>query len=362
MTFVYLFGLSISLFLFLLLVMKWNKSSADRILTAWIGFMTLHISLFLADYFRFSYQYPHLLGLMLPLPILHGAFLYWYTAKTIGKRISTANVMLHLVPFVLLVALAVPFYSMSAPAKLEVFLNKGKGFEWYQLIQSGLFVVFGLGYSIASIITIRKHRKNLLNVVSNLEKGRLLWLESIAYGFIVIWLIVFPADDAIIFLAVSIFVLFIGVFGVNRTPVFFSVESKPEKYQKTGLSDTEGQTLSNSLQVYMETNKPYRNPDLTLDELASMVKISPNQLSQVINGHSGRTFYHYVNSFRIREFIELSAQPDSRKFTFLGLAYECGFQSKTTFNKYFKLETGRTPSEYFTSADPYNSQALSPAS
>lgn len=361
MTLVFLFGLSISFFLFLLLVIKRNKTSSDRVLTVWLAFMTLHIGLFLADYFRIVYQYPHLLGLLLPLPVLHGAFLYWYTAQTTGEKVSTGGFMLHLLPFFLLVALAVPFYAMPASEKREIFMNNGRGFEWYGLVQVTLFIVFGLGYSIASVIAIRRHRKRLLNVVSNLEKGKLLWLEGIAYGFALIWLIVIPANDVIIFSGVSILVLFIGVYGINRTSVFLPVPQSV-KYQKTGLNDDNAEKLSSSLQVFMETSKPYKNPDLTLDDLATLMKISANQLSQVINAQVGRTFYHYVNSYRIKEFIELSAQPDSKKFTFLGLAYECGFQSKTTFNKYFKLETGQTPSEYFTSSDPYNSPTLSPAS
>lgn len=361
MTIFFLFGLSISFFLFLLLLVKRNKNSSDRVLVAWLGFMTLHISLFLAEHYKVSYDYPHLLGVLLPLPILHGAFLYWYTAKSTGKKVSAGSIMLHLLPFVLLVALAVPFYAMPASEKIEVFRNAGKGFEWYSWIQLVLFVVFGLGYSIASVILIRKHRKNLLNVVSNLEKGKLVWLEGIAYGFAILWLLVYPLNDALIFCFVAFLVLFIGMFGINRTHVFISVASNV-KYQKTGLKEDNAEALSGSLKTFMEINKPYKNPNLTLDELAAMMSITANQLSQVINAQVGQTFYHYVNSYRVKEFLELAAQPESKKFTFLGLAHECGFQSKTTFNKYFKLETGRTPSEYFTSADPYNSPTLSPAS
>ena len=97
----------------------------------------------------------------------------------------------------------------------------------------------------------------------------------------------------------------------------------------------------------MANNKPYKNPDLTLDELATLMAVNPNQLSQVINSRTGKSFYHYINSYRIKEFLALASLPESNKFTYLGLASDCGFQSKTTFNKYFKLETGKTPSEYF---------------
>jgi AraC-like DNA-binding protein len=53
-----------------------------------------------------------------------------------------------------------------------------------------------------------------------------------------------------------------------------------------------------------------------------------------------------VNSYRIEAFKELVAQPENKKLTLLGLAFECGFNSKSTFNDVFKKSTGKTPSQY----------------
>ncbi len=244
---------------------------------------------------------------------------------------------------------------LPASEKLYVFRNAGKGFEWYSLIQNALFVIVGLSYSIASVVRLKKYRKKVLNTFSNTEKGTLLWLEYISYGFAIVWLVAYPTPDQYLFTGVAFFVLFIGAFGINRTDVFIpsiqkeDSETTPAKYQKSGLNSSDTVKLSDQLRSFMEKNKPYKNANLTLDELAEMMQINSNQLSQVINGQEGRTFYHYVNSFRIREFLVASATADSRKFTYAGLANECGFQSKTTFNKYFKMETGKTPSDYFQS-------------
>ncbi len=333
--------------------MKKNKSGSDYVLTTWIAYMTAHIGLFIADYSEITYRYPHLLGVILPLPILHGFFLYWYTSRATGKHLSYKDVLLHLIPFFLLVTLAVPFYILPASEKLEVFNNKGKGFEWYQLIQITLFVVFGLGYSIASIARIRTYRRNLLNTFSNTERGRLIWLECIAYGFAAIWLVAYPIDDKFIFMGLSLFVLFIGAFGIRQTDLFTSVVEPVvnQKYQKSGLTDDDASKLSETLKTFMEINKPYKDPNLTLDDLAGLLNVNSNKLSQVINVQEGRTFYHYINGYRIKEFLAMALEPDSRKLTYAGLASECGFQSKTTFNKYFKMETGKTPSEYFQSIE-----------
>lgn len=365
MTLFFFFGLSIAIFLFLLILVKRNKNNADYILAIWMGYMAFHLTFFLLDYSRVTYAHPHLLGILLPLPILHGFFLYSYTFQTTTNRFFSAKVLsVHLLPFLLLVILAVPFYSLPAAAKLQVFQNQGRGFEWYSAIQMGLFVIVGLTYSIVSIQAIKRHRRQMLNLFSNNDRKKLVWLEYMSLGLGGIWVLAFFFNDTVIFSGVVLFILFIGVFGITQTPVFFTTteeerlpdaskttgDQAQEKYQKNGLTSEEAARLSDLLETYMQQHKPYKNPDLTLDELAAMLKVNPNQLSQVINSRSGKTFYHYINNYRIKEFLAIAALPESRKFTYLGLAYDCGFQSKTTFNKYFKNVTGKTPSEYLASA------------
>ncbi|PLX12240.1 MAG: hypothetical protein C0597_13735 [Marinilabiliales bacterium] len=54
-----------------------------------------------------------------------------------------------------------------------------------------------------------------------------------------------------------------------------------------------------------------------------------------------------MNQYRIEEFKRLASSPKNHQFTLLSLAYECGFNSKSSFNRYFKKSTGVTPSQYF---------------
>ncbi|HEY4653382.1 MAG TPA: hypothetical protein VIH22_02650, partial [Cyclobacteriaceae bacterium] len=154
---IYLFGLSVALFLFVLILLKKNKTRPDYILLTWIGVIAFHLFLFLIHYNGVVYRYPHLLGVSLPLPILHGVFLYWYAVELINKdpvRVKVA--LLHLIPFLFLAILAVPFYRLPASEKIEVFQNEGRGFEWYSKIQMVAFLVAGFAYSIAAIVQIRK--------------------------------------------------------------------------------------------------------------------------------------------------------------------------------------------------------------
>ncbi len=359
----YTIGLTITCFLFLLLSLKKEKRKADFILITWLGVLALHLFLSYIPYTAIAYQYPHTLGLALSLPLLHGLFLYAYASELTGSSILEGRTLFfHLLPFLLLTLLAIPFYSLPASKKIDVFSHEGQGFEWYTMIQLPFICISGLAYSIASLLKIKKYRKNLFNYFSNTEKKKLEWIEYSAIGLAAIWLIAAFYNDPIIFAAVTLFILFIGVFGINQATIFYSHSAivpvlindnypatlpEPEKYARTGLEKEEAENLMARLETLMQAKKPFVNSELTLKELADMLHCSANHLSQVINSRYGKTFYHYINSYRIKEFLEKTSLPENKKYTFLSLAYDCGFNSKTTFNKYFKLETGKTPSEYF---------------
>jgi len=354
---VYIIGLTIACFLILLLFYKKDKQAADYLLVAWLVTMILHLGLSYMQYTGAAYLYPHLLGLTFPLPLLHGLFLYAYASEQTGTPVlKSKTFFLHLLPFVFLVVLGVPFYSLPAYRKTEIFQNQGQGFEWYTLTQLILISLSGLAYTAATLLKIRKYRKNLLNYFSNTKKKKLEWIAWSAIGLAAIWIMAVLFNDPVIFAGVALFILFIGVSGIQQAPVFYSdipfeqatgLLPEVEKYARTGLENEEIRSLMSRLETLMQEEKPYTNGELTLKELASMLHCSPNHLSQAINAGYGKTFYHYINGYRIREFLEKTTLPENRKYTFLALAYDSGFNSKTTFNKYFKLETGKTPSEYF---------------
>jgi len=98
------------------------------------------------------------------------------------------------------------------------------------------------------------------------------------------------------------------------------------------------------LENIMEEEKIYLKSGLSLDELSLRTGISKHHFSQLFNVHLGMTFYQYIAEYRIREAISRIESDDN--ITMESLAFECGFNSKTSFNKYFKKITDMTPSEY----------------
>ncbi|RMG73597.1 MAG: AraC family transcriptional regulator [Bacteroidetes bacterium] len=104
------------------------------------------------------------------------------------------------------------------------------------------------------------------------------------------------------------------------------------------------------LTQYMERERPYLDPGLTLAGLAQRVGMPAPELSARINGDLGQNFNDFVNQYRVEAFQRKARQPDKQALTFLAIALDCGFNSKATFNRAFHKHTGMSPREWLTQA------------
>jgi AraC-like DNA-binding protein len=96
----------------------------------------------------------------------------------------------------------------------------------------------------------------------------------------------------------------------------------------------------------MAEQKPYRDPGLTLSDLADLMQMTERTLSRLLNSGMQKNFYEYLNSFRVEEIKQLLLDENKQHLTIDGLASEAGFSSKTVFYRTFKTETGQTPSAF----------------
>ena len=96
----------------------------------------------------------------------------------------------------------------------------------------------------------------------------------------------------------------------------------------------------------MKEKKPYLDQELNLKKLAIQMDLSSGYLSQIINEYEGKNFFEFINTYRVEEVKEKISNPKFDHFSLLGIAYESGFKSKSTFNLSFKKITGTTPTAY----------------
>ncbi|MEL7213502.1 MAG: helix-turn-helix transcriptional regulator [Pseudomonadota bacterium] len=133
--------------------------------------------------------------------------------------------------------------------------------------------------------------------------------------------------------------------GLTRQPVIVPPEpdqTPPRKYEKSALDDDRLQRIACKVEAAMTEDLLYRDPNLSLWDLAKHIGVTSHYVSQALNTQLRKNFFDLVNSWRIKEAIERLDKTDE---TILVIAYDVGFNSRSAFYKAFKRETGKTPSE-----------------
>jgi len=121
---------------------------------------------------------------------------------------------------------------------------------------------------------------------------------------------------------------------------------KLEKYRGTKVPESQSLLIINELKRYMEEEKPYLNAEFKLADLANKINYPLHEISQVLNQDLNQSFPDFVNKYRIEEVKKRMEDKAYAKFTFIAIAQQCGFNSKTSFYRIFKNETGKTPADY----------------
>jgi AraC-like DNA-binding protein len=343
-------GIAIAVFIEFLLITKKGKSETDVILALWIFTIALHLFFAYLFYTGHIFDYPFLLATDMPLPLLHAVFLYWYVASMTEQLPANRKLIaLHFLPALIMYVYLTQFFILPEEEKIRVYQTGGAGYETFDAIRFYAIILSGIIYIGWSIALLSKHKKRILDEFSYQDKIDLQWLRILTLGLGAIWLLIFVSDE-ILFGGVVVFVFLIGFFGIRQARIFthhVAPETEKEKYSKSGLTKELSDKLYNALIDLMKKEAPYRKNDLSIDDLARKLEIHANYLSQVINEREKKNFYDFVNYYRLAEFKKLASDPKNRHFTLLALAFECGFNSKSSFNRYFKKATGQTPSEFF---------------
>jgi AraC-like DNA-binding protein len=122
--------------------------------------------------------------------------------------------------------------------------------------------------------------------------------------------------------------------------------AKNNMASKALMQPAEIEMAQKKLDQLMNEDERYLDTALTLRTLAAEAELHPNKLSWMLNDQVGVSFNDYVNNFRLECFKLKALDPANKSFTLLGLAFESGFNSKSTFNDYFKKKTGTTPRKW----------------
>ncbi len=141
--------------------------------------------------------------------------------------------------------------------------------------------------------------------------------------------------------------LFWCSFEIIRQPELFlmAADSKPSKTSAKKL-DKELLERKIHLETLMQQQKPYTDPELSLSKLAQSMEVPSRYLSAVLNNAVGKSFYEFVNQYRVEEVKKLLRDPANSNLTIEAIANQAGFKSKSTFNAAFKKQVHMTPRQF----------------
>jgi len=356
-------GAAQGLFLAAILFTRRANSLANRILAVTMVSFSLFI-LTGAYYAReWFLSFPEAIGASEPLIYTFGPLLYLYTiALSRGETRFRKRWLLHFIPATLVALYLVPFFLRPPAYKIEYLRPILAGDIPLDLrIINALKYPHGFVYTFFTLVVVHRYGIRLKETRSSVERINLRWLRNLMYGGLVVWILSTIENTAPILMAVYIYAM--GYLGIRQPGIFrptFSPRKPSEgegpaapgeepvstRYRKSGLDSATADDYLHRLLQCMETEKPYIQNDLTLQELAGMLDMRPHNLSEIINTRLERSFYDFVNGYRVEEVKRRLADPALANYTILAIAFDAGFNSKSTFNEFFKRQVGETPSAY----------------
>ena len=222
-------------------------------------------------------------------------------------------------------------------------------------------------YTILAIRVFLKHRKNIVEYFSNIYQVELNFIRNFLILFTGLYLIDFILNitDFSFFenqwqqrwwgrLAGVMTMFYVGMMSYfsdlsklyDLQPPELETTNPNISIDKNANNNSEIDELKKRVSDFMEKEQPYLNPEITLPELAKALNISTNQLSQTINSGFNKNFNEFINEYRV-EMVKTKLKDGSlAHLSLLGIAMECGFNSKATFNRVFKKITNVSPSEF----------------
>jgi AraC-like DNA-binding protein len=371
---IFVIGIFFCFFLCFLLLSKRHKSLSDKTLAIWMLVIGLHLLSYYTYSLGFWDKYPHLVGITHPFPLLHGPLLFLYVAFSLRKdQHLRFNDLLHFSPALLSYLYMIPFFFFySAEQKVKINHNLIDDYSIFAQFSLVAFILSGIIYTFLAYRLVGKYQRLIQQNFAYEESINLKWLKYCIWGIGIIFLTVLVISifreglkinfsfnaDMIFFVQIFLFVLFLGFYGIRQQGIFSGnngelnqlIEPKQtSEYKKSGLKDEEAGQYHKQLLNLMKTRKPFLEPKLTLNFLAGELNVSVNHLSQIINQYESKNFYDFINEYRVEEFKHRVKDSANKNFSILAVAFDSGFNSKSSFNQVFKKHTGITPSEYMTS-------------
>ena len=153
--------------------------------------------------------------------------------------------------------------------------------------------------------------------------------------------------------ALPIYVLFLGYFGIRQGNIFINnVRGTGKSGDESPLNEPGSPVITTDddfiriLSRHMEEKQPYLDPEITISRLSELLDVRIEFLSEVLNSQLNQNFFDFINKYRVEEFKIQSILKANSHLSIMGIAYNCGFNSKASFYRAFKKFEGISPTAF----------------
>lgn len=337
-----------------------ERISLGLVYVAFVGMIALPIVDAFASGALINYM-PFLLFMLLALPPAFYHYILAKTAQSSPAQLPWRDLALPLIGG----AVCLGFWLLPAQAKELMFISGElpSGFlpALLALLTFGLILIWFIAsfiYLVAILRRLTAHRAHIRQLYSDVEERDLRWVDLVMLLLVLIWAAgafsladenfadgtLFGEELFLVLIAGGLMVL--NIFAPITPPNLTSAveEEEPDlKYARSALTSEHAAKLADRLEAAMQKDALYLDPNLSLQKLSQHVGALPNQVSQTLNQEIGETFFDYVARWRTEASKPLITAGEASVLT---VALDVGFNSRSTFYKAFKRETGMTPKAF----------------
>ncbi len=340
-----------------------NKKASVCILLLLVTILAININ----NIWYSSYLYRTVLGIAgfaQGMVLLLGPILYFYALSVINPKFRFKFVhLLHIVPYIL-VFVAILYnqqnYALSNESEIKIvdaFMNGEYPGDFASIARFSVYFIHLLVY----LFIIRRSVNHTLKKDHTLYliplQVRVKWLQVLS---VFIFSIVLALVSCIVYMAVtgsysvignfvctvllSVIVYLIAYQALSSNSAL--IPNFNVKYGSAKVTQNTDDFVLKDLLNLLEKEKIYTNPELNISLMAKRLNISSHLLSRIINNHLNLSFSQLLNQYRIEEFKRRVSETDLDKYSISGIAYDVGYNSKSSFYTAFKKSTGKTPTEF----------------
>ena len=357
--FIIVAGITQGLFFTFLLFKNRKNRYANRFIAISAAIQSFLISLPLLSKTALFHYLPFFLFYLISSPLMIPPLVFLYTKFLISPQMKfNKKDCIHFLLFLLgFLYLSIKYITASSQI-LEFIKTNTMSFRITMWINIWQIII----YHIAIILMLKQYSENIKETFSSIEKISLKWLKNLVlWGIIlgIIMLLLFTTGPLIklqyfeatrwIVLVMIVLLFVISYLAIRQPEIFqLSIGEKElrKKYQTSGLSPGKAQELKKSLLDLMDREKPFLNSLLNINDLAKKLSVPPWYVSQVINETFNKNYFDFINGYRVEEARIHLTDSTKKHLSILEIAYDVGFNSKSTFNTAFKKYHNTTPSHF----------------